>query len=236
MKEMLGKFYTKYKTIIYPFFVGIASLTLVILVIIPQIKGYLGSKDSELKIQNRLKILESKAKELENINDDELRRKVQSAVAALPTEKDYTSVIGFLQRLSAEAGINLESVILDSGGAKNTAIASSFAVKVEINAGKLNFDEFLKKIENAPSVLKISNISVDRGTDDLISSSLVIDVFYSPTPNTLGSIDSPLPKLTSEEEVLIQELVSSLAVVPVTSVSSKQPENILPRGKSNPFE
>lgn len=237
LKQTLADFYSKYKVIIYPFVVGVASLSLIILVILPQIRGYFNSKEDEKLMQNRLKSLEIKAEELEAIPEESLRRRVLSATVALPSEKDYTSIIGLLQRLTAEAGVNLESVTLDSGGVKETTGASSFGVKIDVSAGSSSFDEFLKKIESSPAVLKIGSLTTDASVENVISGSLVIDVFYSPAPKALGSVDSPLPKLTEEEEVLAQELVSSIAIAPaVSTTTSEQPAKLPPRGKANPFE
>lgn len=244
-KEFFLKFYSKYRVIIYPFTVGLASLIIIILVIIPQIKGYFSSKENEGIVQKKIINLELKAEELEGISDEDLRRKVQSAVVAFPQDKDYTSVIGLLQRLSIESGVNLESVALVSGGDKNISGISNFTVKIEVNASSLGFDEFLKKIENSQSVLKIGGLSVEKSSNEQASAALDIEVYYSPTPKTLGSVDSPLQKLTEEEEVLAEKLVANLAAAPVTLNTSEtsgvsgqptQPINLVPRGKVNPFE
>lgn len=234
-KEILARFYAKYKTIIFPILVGAAGLSLTVLVIIPQIRGYFNSKEDEVVTQNRLKILEVKAQELEGISKDDLSRKVRVATVALPIEKDYTTVFGLLQRLSAEAGVNLESVNLDTEGVKDSIGASNFSVKIAINANNLSLDEFFKKIENTPTVLNVGSLTTDITSDNLLSSSLSLDVYFSPAPKTLGGIDSPLPELTTEEEILISKLEQALAVAPVTS-TSEQPSTLLPRGKPNPFE
>ncbi|TSC64077.1 MAG: Uncharacterized protein G01um101493_238 [Microgenomates group bacterium Gr01-1014_93] len=236
-REKVINFYLKYKLVVYPFAVGLASITLILLVIIPQLKGYFSSKEDGQVTQNRLKILESKAVELENISDDDLTRRLQSAIVALPIEKDYTVIIGLLQKMSAEAGVSLKSIILDTGGSKDAGGgASSFSVRIESTSTKFGFDEFLKKIDNSSAVLKIGSLSTDVVSDDLVSASLILDVYYSPTPKILGSVDSPLPKLTEEEEALAEKLSARLVIAPVTSGASGQPANILPRGKANPFE
>ena len=236
-KEKVVDFYLKYKLVIYPFAVGFVSIVLILFIIIPQLRGYLNSKEDGQVTQNRLKILESKAAELESISDEDLTRRLRSAIAALPVEKDYTVIIGLLQKMSAEAGINLKSVVLDTGGSKDVeGGASNFSVKIDSTSTKFSFDEFLRRIDNASAVLKIGSLTTDLAIDDSVSASLVLDVYYSPTPKILGSVDSPLQTLTEEEEALAVKLSASLAIAPVSSGVSEQPVNILPRGKSNPFE
>ena len=138
-KEKVVDFYLKYKLVIYPFAVGFVSIVLILFVIIPQLRGYLNSKEDGQVTQNRLKILESKAAELESISDEDLTRRLRSVIAALPVEKDYTVIIGLLQKMSAEAGINLKSVVLDTGGSKDVeGGASNFSVKIDSTSTKFS--------------------------------------------------------------------------------------------------
>lgn len=240
-KEIFLKFYAKHRTIIYPFIVGIASLALIVLIILPQLKGYFSSRDNENLIKNKIKILEIKAKELEEISGTDLQRKVQSALVAFPSDKDYTFIIGFLQKLSVESGVNLESVTLASGGSKNSSGILNFTVNLKVNAVSLSFDNFIEKIEYSQTVMKIGSLIIEKSQGEQISATLNIEVYYSPIPKTLGSIDSPFQKLTEDEEVLAEKLVANLASVSVAPInieqpSQQQPVNLLPRGKVNPFE
>jgi len=244
-KEDLQKLYSKYKIIIFPVLVGFSGIILMVLVIIPQLKGYLSRQEDAKQVKNRLEILDVKAKDLENLSEADLQRKLQSAVSALPTTKDYTSVIGLIQRLSAQSGVTLKTVSLDTGRGASSSEANSFAVSTEITSSKAGFDQFLKSIEAAPLVMKVASIEISSsGGADSVTASIVIDVYYSPTPKNLGSVDSPLPKLSQEEENLALDLVSKVAIIPASSpvtspgseIPLQPPANILPRGKANPFE
>lgn len=244
MKKELLILYIKYKLIIYPILVGFSSIILIVLVIYPQLKEYFKGQEDTQNNRLKLKTLDAKANELEAIGQEDLEKKLQSVVSALPSEKDYTSVIGLMQRLGAEAGVNLVSVNLESGRGKEVTGISSFGVRVEITTTRLGFEEFLKRIEKAPIVMKVSSVSVDslQGTNT-VSSTIVIDVYYSPTPKSLGGLEAPLPKLSTEEEELAIKLASNNPPTPVTTavtspsdVAQQLPATLLPRGKSNPFE
>lgn len=242
-KEAIQKLYSRYRTIIFPALVGLAALSLIVLVIIPQISGYFKSQDDAKKTQSKLEILEVKAEELANLPEEDLKQKLQSAVSALPTTKDYTSVIGLLQRLSVESGVILESVNLNIGKSASLSEVGSYAVNAEIASTKSGFGEFLKRIEDGPVLMKIGSIEVTAaGSDGSVTASVVIDVFFSPTPKNLGSVETPLPKLSEEEQQLALELESKVALVPVSILTStgeiteQPPANLLPRGKANPFE
>lgn len=242
-KEAIQKLYSRYRNIIFPVLVGLAGMVLIVLVIIPQISGYFKSQDDAKKTQSRLEVLEVKAAELVNLPEEDLKQKLQSAVLALPTTKDYTSVIGLIQRLSVESGVTLQSVNLDTGRTASLSEANSYAVNIEIASSKSGFDAFLKRIEDGPALMKVGSIEVDSaGSDGSVTASIVIDVFFSPTPKNLGSVETPLPKLSEEEQQLASELESKVALVPVSApppsgeITGQPPANILPRGKANPFE
>lgn len=247
-KEALVKFYSLNKLVIFPVLVALASATLIILVIFPQIKGYFKGQDDIKVTQEKVKVLGVKASELQNIPEADLKSKLQTAAQALPEEKDYTTVIGILQRLAASSGVSLASVNLEGGGGKGVPGVSSFGVKASITGSRLGFDEFVKAVQNAPILMKISAISVDTsGGQDSVAVSLALSVYYSPTPKSLGGIDSPLPKLTEDEEKLAAKLASnvgstSVVTIPVTGpgeqpkIGEEPPKVLLPRGKENPFE
>ena len=242
-KEAIQKLYSRNRIIIFPALVGLAALSLIILVIIPQIIGYLKSQDDAKKTQSRLEILEVKATELSNLPEEDLKQKLQYAVSALPTTKDYTSVIGLIQRLSVESGVTLESVNLDTGKSASLPEANSYVVNAAIASTKSGFDEFLKRIEDGPVLMKIASLEVNSGgSDGSVTASVLIDVFFSPTPKNLGSVETPLPKLSEEEQKLALELENKVALTPVSTLTptgeiiEQPPANILPRGKANPFE
>jgi len=236
-KEKLQLFYAKYKLLIYPVCVTLVSILVIVFVIYPQIRGYFTGVEDKKRINERLIKLETKAKELEVIPGDLLNSQVQSSKVALPPEKDYTSIIGLLQRLSAEVGVALVSVTLDTVKGRDTGGVTSFSVKVDVNLPRESFDVFLSKIESSPITMRVASISVDSAqTSDSLLASIIIDVFYAPSPKTFGSIDSPIEKLTAEEEVLVEKLTSNSVSVPVTSSIEESPGSNIPRGKSNPFE
>lgn len=248
-KEAFIKFYVLNKLIIFPVLVALASGTLIVLVIFPQIKGYFKGQEDIKITQERVKVLGVKAEELQNVPEEDLKSKLQTAVQTLPEDKDYTSVIGVVQRLAATSGVSLASVNLEGGGSKGVPGVSSFGVKASITGSRSGFDEFVKAVQNAPILMKISAISVDTsGAQDQVSVSLSLSVYYSPTPKSLGSIDSPLPKLTEDEEKLAAKLASNVGSAPTVVASTistggeepkigeEPPKVLLPRGKDNPFE
>ncbi len=232
MKEQLKGFkifYDRYKIFIYPILVTGASLFLIFFLILPQITGFLGGKENLERSRNKLDILTVKAKDLAAIDEEVLRKKMNLTLAALPAEKDFGQVIGVIQEVAQASGVVLISVQI--GQAQNSNSNGGFPVKVEVVGSKLALAVFLRNIETSSRVMKAGNVELSFSKlQDNIDASIMVDVFFAPTPSALGAVTDNLPKISPEDE----KIIVSLSRVPISTFSAT-PSNI-PFGKSNPFE
>lgn len=230
-KEILVSFYSKYQLIIFPILVAISSIILIVLMIYPQITRLLTNEQSLREIRHNLQFLEVKAQDLESLDEVDLTTRVSVSLAALPADKDFVQAVGAIQQLVQRSGFELISLQL--GSSKESSGVLGFAIKIEISGPKITLGQLLTSIETSQRVMKVSSIEVTATrSGDLINASLTIDVFYSPVPSTIGAINAPLPKLTSEEEELIITLSSAIPSAPAPPTTFV-PQ---PRGKANPFE
>ena len=139
--------YDQYKIFIYPILVAGTSLFLILFLILPQIKGFLGGRENLEQARNKLEILTVKAKDLEAINEEDLRKKMGLTLVSLPQEKDFPQVIGVLQEVARSSGMLLISAQI--GQAQNSVANGNFPVKVEVVGSKLAWARFLKNVESA---------------------------------------------------------------------------------------
>lgn len=230
MKKQLTELFNKYKTLFIPIIIGVSSLILILLVIYPQLTVFLkGQKDLQT-VEQRLKKLQVKAQDLESLDEDDLNKKLEYALAALPVEKDYATIIGVFQRISAQSNMSLETLRvggLGSGGDKKTP---GYSVQLELLGTKSSLNGVLQQIEKAPRVMKVNGIELTASKSN-VNVTLAVDVFYLPAPTSIGSVDAVLPKLTDEE----QKLLTRLASISPSSISTT-PTTLLPRGKPDPFQ
>lgn len=235
LKIPILKIYTKFRTVIFPVLVALASITLIIFVTLPQIQNYFKSQGSLSIQRSKLARLEVKAEQLGSINEGDLNRKVQVALSSLPADKDLTRVIGTLQQQGLATGVALSSIVVASTEDTQSQGASGFLVKVEITTTRDGLNRFLEKVEDAPLIMRVSSLDISSQLGgQIVNAGVVINVFYSPTPTNLGNIDDSPPTLTPEEEDLIANL-SKVAVPPLSGLAGSSGTN-LPLGKSNPFE
>jgi Tfp pilus assembly protein PilO len=228
MKEVIA-FYNTYKIFVYPATVGLASMILIIFTILPQVNSFIKSQETLQVSEEKLRLLEAKAAELDGLNGQDINKKLDTVLGSLPSDKDFPSLMGQIQNLALSAGLTLSSISL--GQLQSANGVSGFIVKVEVIGPSSSLKNFLSSVEKAHRAMKVSGIEISSSKDSGAVDALVtIDVFYSPIPTTLGALDQPLPKLSANDEKIISNLSkASTAGVSATPI-------LVPRGKANPFE
>lgn len=230
-KENLSKFYAKYRTFIFPTVVALSSLFLIIFIIYPQTKKLLDNQEAAKVLLRKSEILEIKASALENLNGEDLSRKVDLALQVYPGDREYGTILGLLQQVVAQSGFSIESISFSKSSAK-VASADSFEVKMDLKGPKVLFETLLNNLENSPRLVKINSLDTSLSQSSQgVSAALSIDALYAAIPKTFGSIEASLPELTQKDEELITTLSRIIVTVPGSLSSSSSP-----RGKANPFE
>lgn len=234
MKEQLQTFYQKNKIMLFPVVVAVASLSLIILVIYPQIAKLVANQQAYNEVLERSQLLEVKASELESLDEDQLSSNLSLALTALPTDQDLGGIIGVINQVVSNSGFT--TVSLSLGQPSNTqSSGSQFGLRVEAIGSRESLDILLNNIESSARVMKVSGVEMSSGKTGGVTVVVSIDVYYQPLPNTIGGVEAPLPKLSNEEQAIIAKLASTIPASSV-STSSQTPQSLGPRGKANPFE
>lgn len=231
-KEALTLLYQKYQYVVFPVLIILSSLILIGLVIFPQILRLLSNQQVLTGLNQKSEFLDVKASQLEVIDEQNLREKLNVALLSLPAEKDLSSIVGILQSIITQSGFNLITLQVIQI-ASNTEV-SGFSVKLEVAGPISAMNQLLNNIETDPRVMKVSGVELNQQQGSTsVSATITVDAFYSPLPSSLGAIDAPLPKLTEKDEELVATLAKNTGAVirPTTS-----PSNLPPRGKTDPFE
>lgn len=234
-KENLFKFYQTYKLYIFPIAVVLASLILIFLIILPQTIQLIKAGQTEKEFSTKSKFLEAKGSELENYDEEDLTKKVNYALSALPAEKDFTNIISTIQGLTTQLGFNIISFGLNQSGGDKSTNSQSFGAKVELSGSKALLLTLLNSIENSPRIMRINSLDVTGGGNkDSVNVNLEIAVLFASAPKEFGSVDSPIPTLTEKDEQVLVRLSQSYTSVPSSVVTTTT--TLSPTGKANPFE
>lgn len=228
-KEGIKKLYSKYRFYIFPLLTFLPIVLMVVMVIYPQISKYIANKEAEHMTENKIQLLEDKTRILEDLDDDDLARKVELSLLALPSDPALSSMIGVIQRLTGQAGITVISIQFGQSPSVSNQ-ASGFTLKMEVIGPKPSISQLLDSIEGYPRVMKIGTIELATQSQDIVNATLTIDVFYSEMPTQLGAIDAPLPELSSQEEAILLSLEKESG----GSTTLEKPI-LVPKGKADPF-
>lgn len=229
-KETIIQFYLHYRLYIFPVIVALSSLFLIIFAIYPQTAKLIENQKVAGDLTNKSKFLATKVAALESLNGEDLSQKVGIALNVFPTDKDYGNILGLLQGLTAQSGFTISSITLGNTSGK-LGNENSFEIKLEIKGPRNLFQIFLMNLENSPRIMKVSSLDISSTqASETIDAAVVIVVLYSPTPQSFGTVDSPLPSLSQKEEELLVVLSKTALTASRSAVQPSQ------RGKANPFE
>ena len=215
----------KYKFFIYPLLVVASSIVIILFLIIPQAKVLFTGQGKLNDSQVRLNILEVKVEELESLDKSDLSQKLSLTLTALPTEKDFATLIGIFKNLATTSGMSLTSLHLAGGSESQNA----FLVKADLIGTTSSIGQLLENIEKSPRVMKVQSVETSSSSiGNIVSAVVTVLVYFEAAPKTLGPIDSALPKLTETDQTILGTLARSGSLIPSGAVS-------LPSGKANPF-
>ena len=230
-KEALKGFYQKNRIIIFPILVGISSLVLIFLVLIPQISKLISNNSSLTEVQKQSKFLEVKAQDLQDLDEIQLQKDLNLSLNALPSSKDYLEVIALIQSLLPQTDFSLQSLLFGQADSASSS-KSYFTVKLELTGPKSSVNQLLTSIESTYRPMRVASIETSTPKQDspLTNTVILLNVYYSPLPTTLGSTQQPLPKLSDKDKELVSTLARFVTTTPATSVDNT------PRGRSDPFQ
>ncbi len=227
-----NKYYQKYKQYTVAALVVFFSLSLVLIVLIPQILQYFQTSDSVFEQNQRLQNLEKKAAALQQIDESVYKRDMDIVLTALPDDKDFPGALTQLLNLLRSSNLQLDDINFAGSSAVGSGL-QEFDIKVDISGDTEGFKGFLSNIRNIPRVMTVNEIQASSPKDGTkIQASLGLQIYSQPLPNTLGKIEQPLPVLSQQDLELLNKVKSNVnsmpAVVTVTSGGV--------RGKTDPFQ
>ncbi len=235
--KKVSEIYLKYKQIIWPMTIGLLSLLLIVFVIVPQIRLFLETRGKISETTSRLQNLNSKIQQLQNVDSSNLKDGVAVALNSLPEGQEPSSAFGVIQKIAASSGVNLTTLGFSPAKSSLVPGASSYAVRAQVLATKETLAIFLKNLTQSSVSMSISGFQISSSEKaDTLDASLQIDIFYAPSPKSIGAIDAPLVDLTPDERQIIASLQRPIAAIATSSaVTTSGPSILVPRGKPDPF-
>lgn len=223
----------KYKFYFLPVLVLLIILITGSIFLKPKVVSLIEIQKKNSLERKRLSRLTEKVVALEGLDVNELTVKSDSLLRALPAEKDIPNFLASIKIISQQAGVSLLSLGVDPGAlgtaSSETKSLPFVSFNLLVQGEKDKIKDFIQKIETVIPLMRVTNLSLSDKEDNIVDGNIVLNAYFQPLPEDIGSIEQPILAITKEEDDTYQTLAS---LTPVATESSL-PE--VPSGRENPF-
>lgn len=232
----------QYEIIIASSVVLLLVLFLSVNILLPNLNQANQILAQEKNLKNRVDLLTAKYKQLNSMDDQYFKDVFVKLNQVFPESKDYVSLIGTFDILEKQSGASIEKTDFQLGAISTTSSSFVKAAGVPAFVVPLNI-EIVGNLETVRKFLDAVGDFTGRLIvfDDMsmtIKPSGLLDIvfngraFFYPLPTTIGSIDSPLPKMEKSQEDILSK-VSTMPLIDSGSTKDFDKSNI---GKKTLFE
>ncbi len=223
---VLKALYYRYKNFLVPMGTIAVCVLLFLFIIIPQIQAWFAMKDEISVDTQKLQTLKQNLQTISRLDDGQLDTYLTTASNALPTDKDFGSILQTLAAAAATAGTSLGDYNFQIGDlvspdTKTTGgqipLELSINLKGDVTTGK-QFIDALK------AQLPISDVTLmNVNANGTINITLVF--YYAPLPKITFDDSVPLQTLSAKDQAMLQLLatpqVTPLITQPPATTSAK---------------
>jgi Tfp pilus assembly protein PilO len=192
------------------------------------------------KIEERKSFLASlKAKEndLNGLDENSLKEKVNFFLSALPGEKNFLKIVSTINKLAQNSQVVIENLQVSPGEVATEAAqlespeVDRLTFQIEVGGNQRNVENFLSELEKTLPIFVIKTVKISS-SNRVSQAQLVLENFFSKYPLSLGKISDPLAK-PSEEDNKLYEVLKKMKSYPVESLDLT---NVVPgSAKNDPF-
>lgn len=215
----------KYETIAASLVVVAITLLLSYFLLLPNFMQSRQIISQQKKLNARLSLIEQKDKALSALNETYYKENFAKMNLILPSSKDYISLFDRLDELQLKTGVvimstNFQLGVISTGsatiskvaGMQSSMIPLTFEAVGDISSIK-NFIDSLKEISGR--FISLDSVSWTF-KENMVRANFNARAYYYPLSQTIGSIDSPIPKMSKNNDSLLQKISQLPAVVPVS--------------------
>jgi Tfp pilus assembly protein PilO len=232
MDKELKEFYLNNKFAIWPVISGAAVILMLSLVIIPRAMSLMEVNKQISQTQDKIQLLNEKATKLESINKDELEQQLEVVLTVLPLTDAVPDALTVIQSLMSKSSLNLQTT--NYVAASKTAGLNYSTIRLSAAGKVASVKDFLINLNDAPRLFQVESVSLTFSKDgDDTSLDIPLSIISAPAPETIGTIDQPLPVLSEQDKSLITQFKQSIDALTQSSTQSAQVA--VPLGKEDPF-
>lgn len=201
--QTFQELYKRYKNYLIPILILIVSFILLIQITIPQISDLSQKQQEQAAERAKFDTLSKNYNILSSLADSSLNSNLQSATDALPSEKNFASIVNALSLAANKSGIFLgdyELAVGDLSKVPPGSNASKLELVLSVNGGAVPTANFINELYKSLPISEVTSIVVG-GNHSTVS----VGFYYKPFSN-ISDPSIPLTELSKEQIDLIREL------------------------------
>lgn len=174
----------------------------------PQVGKISTGRTNLQKEEARLKQLQAKYDDLSGLNEFELTERNALTLKAIPETKNVFGAMITIKTIANESNVVISEIKVDPGDISSESAKKIFTnVKfdLKIEGPYTGTIDFVKKTEKTLPLMSLGKFKTTI-TGEIASSEFSLETPFYPMPNDLGKIDTPLAKLTADEDKLLDQL------------------------------
>jgi Tfp pilus assembly protein PilO len=193
--------YKQYKNFLLPVGIIIASVILFFVILIPQVQGVLGAKETEAEEMKKLESLKESFNNLANMNETTISQDLASLNKVLPPTKDFAGIINSISSNAVKSGVsvgNFEFKVGDLSTKDENVPFPTIQITLAVNGTANSTVDFIKNLYESSPVAEINSFKFSGD-----STTMKIKFYYKASPAV--SLDNSLPVVAlseSERDIL----------------------------------
>lgn len=226
--KSLKQIYVRYQLLVRPVVTIVASIAVIVLVIIPQLLTFFSVKEKIERSSSRTGVLQTKAAQLEDINEGDYAKRLKVVFAALPKERDVPTTLLSLQILLSQSGL-----IWDSAKVLDSSQTGTFQIGLSVIGTRAAIRSFVIALAQAPRIFKLESIDIQGIKNNSTSQAeIALTVFYDPKVEAPINVEQPIPTLSEEEQGLLTRLTNAQDLIQLPAADTQT----VAFGKSDPLQ
>lgn len=202
----LNILYRKYKNFLLPVFIIIGCLVTFFIIVTPQLRALLNTKDQEKLEQQKLQTLKNNYNLLFNMNESGLNSNFKVLTKALPSTKDFAGIVNSISYNSLISGVvvgDFQFSVGDVEKAPEGALFPNLQMKLNISGSPKAILLFISNLYKSVPLPEVTNIKQSGAT-----ATLSLQFYFKAFPQNSINDDTAISQFSPKDLSLINTISS----------------------------
>lgn len=224
--------YIKYRQFIVPGIVLVIAILISALVTIPQFFRLFETYKTIGQLSEQKVFFQTKVAKLKSIDQNQEQKDLDTALLALPVDKNIPGVTGELLVALSGSGMSLDGIAFSNSPAESEKV-EEFTLRMDVTGSQGALTNFLSRVKLTPRIVKLTSLDVSKGKDNKIAATVGLVTLYQQLPKNINAVDEAVPEIVDKDTQVLADIRAKAEALP--SANSGQTASSSAKGKLNPF-